>query len=101
MNKSDLIDALARKEALTENNASAVVNLVFDGFRDALRAGERVEIRGFGTLSVREYGAYMGRNPLTGEKIPVQAKRAPFFKVGKELKRRVNGATAPRRRKAD
>ncbi|MBN1829145.1 MAG: integration host factor subunit beta [Deltaproteobacteria bacterium] len=91
MNKSELIEALYRKESLTEQAASDIVNLVFDGFKEALKAGDRIEIRGFGSFSVREYGAYTGRNPRTGKKVAVQAKRAPFFKVGKGMKKRVNG----------
>ena len=91
MNKSDLIDALSTKENLTENNASEIVNMVFDGFTDTLKKGGRIEIRGFGSFTVREYGSYAGRNPKTGAKTQVGPKRLPFFKVGKELKKRVNG----------
>ena len=90
MNKSDLIDALSTKENLPEKNASEIVNLVFDGFTDTLKKGGRIEIRGFGSFTMREYGAYSGRNPKTGDKIPVGPKKMPFFKVGKELKERVN-----------
>lgn len=90
MNKSDLIDVLSMKENLTEKNASEIINLVFDGFTHSLMEGERIEIRGFGSFSVREYGAYTGKNPKTGEKIQVGPKKLPFFKVGKELKERVN-----------
>ena len=91
MNKSGLIDALSTKENLTHNNASEIVNMIFDGFTDTLKKGGRIEIRGFGSFSVREYGAYTGKNPKTGKKIDVKPKRLPFFKVGKELKERVNG----------
>jgi integration host factor subunit beta len=91
MNKSSLIDALSEKETLTEKNASEIVNMIFGGFKDALRNGGRIEIRGFGAFSVREYEPYTGRNPKTGKKTPVRAKKLPFFKVGKELKTRVNG----------
>ena len=90
MNKSDLIDALSTKENLNNKNAFEIVNLIFDGFTDALKKGGRIEIRGFGSFSVREYGGYTGRNPKTGAKTKVGAKRLPFFKVGKELKARVN-----------
>ena len=92
MNKSDLIDALSTKENLSEKNASEITNLIFDGFTDTLKKGGRVEIRGFGSFTVREYGGYMGRNPKTGAKTQVGEKKLPFFKVGKELKKRVNGA---------
>lgn len=91
MNKSDLIAALSLKENLSEKNASEIVNLIFDGFTDTLKKGERIEIRGFGCFSVREYDGYAGRNPKTGEKTRVGPKRLPFFKVGKELKARVEG----------
>lgn len=90
MNKSGLIDALSTKETLTEKNASDVVNLILDSFTDTLKKGGRIEIRGFGRFSVREYGAYTGRNPRTGIKTEVGPKKLPFFKVGKELKDRVN-----------
>lgn len=92
MNKADLIEALAVKEGLQEKEAHTIVNLIFDGFTDTLKKGGRIEIRGFGSFSVREYGAYTGSNPKTGRKVDVKPKRLPFFKVGKELKERVNGA---------
>lgn len=90
MNKSGLIKALSTKENLTEKNAFEIINLIFDGFTDTLKRGGRIEIRGFGSFSVREYGGYTGRNPKTGVKTDVGAKKLPFFKVGKELKERVN-----------
>lgn len=90
MNKSDLIGALSEKENLTEKNASEIINLIFDGFTDTLQKGDRIEIRGFASFSVRKYGAYTGRNPKTGKKTKVEPKRLPFFKVGKELKEKVN-----------
>jgi integration host factor subunit beta len=92
MNKADLIEALAVKEGLQEKEAYTIINLIFDGFTDTLKKGGRIEIRGFGSFSVREYGAYTGSNPKTGKKVDVKPKRLPFFKVGKELKERVNGA---------
>ena len=91
MNKSALMSMLSTKENLTDNNASEIVNMVFDGFTDALKNGGRIEIRGFGSFSVREYGAYTGKNPKTGKKVQVGSKRLPYFKVGKELKEKVNG----------
>jgi integration host factor subunit beta len=90
MNKSDLINALSTKENLTDKNAFEIVNMIFDGFTDALKNGGRIEIRGFGSFTVRKYGAYTGRNPKTGKRIQVGSKKSPFFKVGKELKARVN-----------
>ena len=90
-NKSDLITALAKKNNLTDKDAIKVVNLIFDGFVNALKEGGRIEIRRFGSFSVRNYRAYTGRNPRTGKKVQVGEKRLPFFKVGRELKARVNG----------
>jgi len=89
MKKSELIAELASKENLTEKQALEIVNLIFDGFTESLLKGERIEIRGFGSFSIRNYKTYDGRNPKTGEKIPVKPKRLPFFKVGKELKEKV------------
>ena len=91
MNKPDLITALSTKENLTEKNAFTIINLIFDGFTDTLKKGGRIEIRGFGSFSVREYDGYTGRNPKTGAGIQVGEKKLPFFKVGKELRERVNG----------
>lgn len=90
MNKSGLIDALSKKENLTEKKAIDVINLIFKGFNDELKKGGRIEIRGFGSFVVRKYDAYTGRNPKTGKNIEVAPKSLPFFKVGKELKERVD-----------
>jgi integration host factor subunit beta len=75
---------------LTEKKAIDVVNLVFKGFTNELKKGGRIEIRRFGSFVVKKYGAYTGRNPKTGTKIKVEPKKLPFFKVGKELKDRVD-----------
>ena len=91
MNKSGLFEALSKKENLSEKRAIELVNLIFKGFTDELKKGGRIEIRGFGSFMVREYDAYTGRNPKTGRNIEVAPKRLPFFKVGKELKERVDG----------
>jgi len=91
MNKSGLIETLSRKENLTEKKAIDVVSLVFKGFTDELKKGGRIEIRGFGSFVVRNYNAYTGRNPKTGKNIRVSPKKLPFFKVGKELKAKVDG----------
>ncbi|PKN68825.1 MAG: integration host factor subunit beta [Deltaproteobacteria bacterium HGW-Deltaproteobacteria-12] len=90
MNKSGLIEALSQKLNLTEKKAIDVVNLVFKGFTDELKKSGRIEIRGFGSFVVKNYDAYTGRNPKTGTKIKVDPKKLPFFKVGKELKDRVD-----------
>jgi integration host factor subunit beta len=89
MNKSDLITVLSEKYYLTEKKAMDIVNLMFDGFTNELKNGGRIEIRGFGSFSRREYKAYKGRNPRTGNVVEVKPKRLPFFKVGRELKRMV------------
>ena len=90
MTKSDLITLVATKNNLTEVNATRIVNLIFDGFKDALAKGDRIEIRGFGSFVMREYKNYRGRNPKTGKVVEVKPKRLPYFKVGKELKERIN-----------
>ena len=91
MNKSELIEAVAQKAKITKKRAEDVVNLIFDSMVDAIVKGERIEIRGLGSFMVKEYGSYTGRNPRTGESIQVRPKKLPFFKVGKELKERVDG----------
>ena len=90
MTKSDLITDLAEKESLGSQEASDIVNMMFDGFTNTLKKDGRIEIRGFGSFTVRHYKSYTGRNPKTGKRIRVGDKRLPFFKVGKELKHRVN-----------
>ena len=91
MNKSDLIVALAEKKNLTEKQASDIVDLMFKGFINEFKKGGRIEIRGFGSFSIREYKAYKGRNPKTGNAVNVKPKKLPFFKVGRELKKMVDG----------
>ena len=86
MNKSDLILKLSEKQGISDITADQVVDLIFKGFIKELENGGRIEIRGFGSFTVREYGSYMGRNPKSGKSVKVKPKRMPFFKVGKELK---------------
>ena len=90
MNKSGLIEALAEKEGLQNKEAFDIINMIFNGFTKTLKDGSRIEIRGFGSFTVRDYRAYTGRNPKTGKQVKVGIKKLPFFKVGKELKQRVN-----------
>lgn len=90
MNKSGLVLKVAEKVQLPKKKAEEVVDLIFKAMEDALAKGDRVEIRGLGSFVVREYGSYKGRNPRTGESIQVKPKKLPFFKVGKELKKRVD-----------
>ncbi len=91
MNKSDLIQELAKKNNLTNQVATQIIDLIFDGFTDTLKNDGRIEIRGLGSFTVRNYDAYTGRNPKTGKASDVKPKKLPFFKVGKELKKRVDG----------
>jgi integration host factor subunit beta len=90
MTKSDLIESVATKLQIPKGKAELIVNCIFDSMEESLRQGDRIEIRGFGSFEIRNYKAYEGRNPRTGEAVEVQPKRLPFFKVGKELKERVN-----------
>ena len=90
MNKSELVEALADQKDLTYKKSEEIVNIVFDSMAETLIRGNRIEIRGFGSFVVKDYKAYVGRNPKTGEVIKVKPKRLPFFKVGKEVRERVN-----------
>jgi integration host factor subunit beta len=95
MTKSDLVDALCEAQKMPKGRAELLVNVIFDSMEASLRRGERIEIRGFGSFEIREYRAYEGRNPRTGSAVAVRPKRLPFFKVGKELKERVNDGARP------
>ena len=90
MNKADLITALNNETDLTQSEAEAVVNLFFDKMAEALANGDRAEIRGLCSFYVKKYKGYTGRNPRTGEQVKIKPKKLPFFKVGKELKDRVD-----------
>lgn len=91
MKKSDLSKMLAEKMGkLTSRQWEAVVDLIFDSMTAALKNGDKVEIRGFGSFTTRERRAKMGRNPKTGESVAIPMKRVPFFKTGKELKELVD-----------
>ena len=90
MNKSELVKALADQANISLDEATLVVNTFVDSMKDSLLEGGRVEIRGFGSFKVKEYGSYAGRNPRTGDKVAVEPKRLPFFRAGKELKEYLN-----------
>jgi len=91
MIKSELIQKLADENPhLFQRDVERIVSSVFEEITDALAAGDRVELRGFGAFSVKERDARTGRNPRTGESDEVPAKRAPFFKTGKDLRDRMN-----------
>ena len=90
MNKSELIRTLAEETDLPFEDASLVVNTFFDAMKESLIAGERIEIRGFGSFKIKEYEGYAGRNPKTGESVDVVPKLLPFFRAGNELKELIN-----------
>jgi integration host factor subunit beta len=90
MTKADLIDLIAERTKLPHGRAELLVCQMFDSMVDALSRGEGIEIRGFGSFSIRAYKEYQGRNPRTGDAVYVRPKRLAFFKVGKELRERVN-----------
>jgi len=92
MTKSELIEAITTRGQITKARAELVVNCVFDAMTQALQRGDGIEVRGFGSFTVRPYKAYTGRNPRTGQAVDVPAKRLPFFKVGKELRELVNNS---------
>lgn len=90
MTKADLIDEVSRLAELTRKDSEVIVETIFDSVVRSLRAGDKIEIRGFGSFRTRQRKARMGRNPKTGEKVEVPAKKIPFFKPSKELKDLVN-----------
>lgn len=90
MNKSELIEAISQELNIPQREASPITNTILEAMITSLAAGDSIEIRGFGSFVVKEYGSYYGRNPKTGEKIKVPPKKLPFFKVGKDLKEQVN-----------
>lgn len=92
MTKSELVEAVAERTTLAKSKAEAVVNTLFAALAETMVKGEGIEIRGFGSFTVREYGAYSGRNPRSGAVVQVSRKRLPFFKVGKEMKEIVNAS---------
>jgi len=93
MTKSELVSQLAEKANLTQQLAKVIVDTIFDGMKESLVRGERIEIRGFGSFAVRNYDGYKGRNPKKGELVDVPPKKLPFFKVGKALKQKINSLT--------
>ena len=90
MNKAKLIEKVSEKVQIPSTAAKVIVNSIFDSMRETLERSEGIEIRGFGSFVVRQYGAYKGRNPNTGEIVDVAPKKLPHFKVGKELREMVN-----------
>ena len=91
MTKSELIEQLTEgHDILNKNDAEMVINLIFGRITHALADGDRVEIRGFGSFSVRERDAREARNPKSGELVEIPSRKTPFFKTGKELRERVD-----------
>lgn len=90
MTKADLVEEVARVTELTRKDSEVIVDTLFESVIQALRAGDKLEVRGFGSFRVRQRNARVGRNPKTGEKVEVPAKRVPYFKPSKELKDLIN-----------
>lgn len=86
MTKAELVEEVAGMTQLTKKHAEIIVNTVLECIVDSLRVGSKIELRGFGSFRVRDRGARIGRNPKTGDKVSVPAKRIPYFKPGKDLK---------------
>ena len=90
MNKSELIENLANKTGYNPKLTDKMVRIFFDRIKAALSAGDKVEIRGFGSFTLKKYKGYIGRNPKTGETVEVKPKQLPVFRTGKDLRSRVN-----------
>jgi len=93
MNKSELAEALAQESNISSQDASEIVNNIFNTMTKTLVKGDNIEIRGFGRFKVKKYTSYIGRDPKTGKPIHVRSKKLPLFKVGKELEILVNNGT--------
>lgn len=90
MTKTSLIEKISAKlPHLSTHEVEIIVSTLFAAITSSLRRGERVDVRGFGTFSIREREGHIGRNPKTGEPVTVPPKRVPFFTVGNELRERV------------
>lgn len=85
MVKADLVEIIAGQLAMPHDQAAKIVSEIFDGIIRALRRGEGIELRGFGSFRIRQHGGYLGRNPRTGAAVEVRPKRSPFFRTGKAL----------------
>jgi integration host factor subunit beta len=90
MTKADLVDRVTSLGDLTRRDGEIIVDTLFESVIGALQSGDKIEIRGFGSFRTRQRNARIGRNPKTGEKVDVPAKRVPFFKPSKELRDSVN-----------
>jgi integration host factor subunit beta len=94
MTKADLVEEVTQLGDLTRRDGEMIVDTIFDSVIHALRSGDKIEIRGFGSFRTRQRRGRIGRNPKTGEKVEVPAKKIPFFKPSKELKDFVNSPEA-------
>ena len=95
MTKSELIEKVVQTHGMLNMKVSeALVNTVFDSIEEALKTGDKVEIRGFGSFTIRERSGREARNPKSGEIVRIPAKKTPFFKTGKELRERLNGKSS-------
>jgi integration host factor subunit beta len=90
MTKADLVEEVAKVTELTRKDSEVIVDTMFESVIKALKTGDKLEVRGFGSFRVRQRNARVGRNPKTGEKVEVPAKRVPYFKPSKELKDLIN-----------
>ena len=95
MTKADLIEEVSRLAELTRKDSEVIVDTIFDSVVRSLRVGDKIEIRGFGSFRTRQRKPRVGRNPKTGDRVEVPAKKIPFFKPSKELKDLVNSSKAP------
>ena len=93
MTKADLVEEVSRVTELTRKDSEVIVDTLFESVIKALKTGDKLEVRGFGSFRVRQRNARVGRNPKTGEKVEVPAKRVPYFKPSKELKDLINDGT--------
>jgi integration host factor subunit beta len=93
MTKADLIEEVSRLAELTRKDSEVIVDTIFDSVVRSLRVGDKIEIRGFGSFRTRQRKPRVGRNPKTGDRVEVPAKKIPFFKPSKELKDLVNNST--------
>src|SRR5881398_3328228 len=95
MTKADLVEEVAKVTELTRKDSEVIVDTMFESVIRALKSGDKLEVRGFGSFRVRQRNARVGRNPKTGEKVDVPAKRVPYFKPSKELKDLINDGASP------
>ncbi len=92
MTKAELVEEVARVSELTKKHSEIIVNTVFDSIVTALQMDQKIELRGFGSFRIRQRRSRQGRNPKTGDRVDVPAKRIPYFKPGKELKELINAS---------